>query len=138
MLGFATALVLAPTLLIGFVQVLQRGWRSFPTLIVSFSVAQNLGALFATALSQTFQYDRMRFHYAHLIGQLDATIPFVADRLRAGPAAIVGQATREANILAYNDLFLLLFVIAVLTLINTAIFTLRAIAKMKAAQRAAS
>jgi MFS family permease len=139
-LGFATALVLAPTLLIGFVQVLQRGWRSFPTLIVSFSVAQNLGALFAAALSQTFQYDRMRFHYAHLIGQLDASIPLVADRLRAGPAAVAavaGLATREANILAYNDLFLLLFVIAVLTLINTAIFTLRAIAKMKAAQRAA-
>lgn len=140
MLGFATALVLAPTLLIGFVQVLQRGWRSFPTLIVSFSVAQNLGALFATALSQTFQYDRMRFHYAHLVGQLDASIPFVADRLRAGPmavAAVAGQATREAGILAYNDLFLLLLVIAMLTLIGTAIFTLRAIAKMKAAQRAA-
>lgn len=140
MLGFATALVLAPTLLIGFVQVLQRGWRSLPTLIVSFSIAQNLGALFATALSQTFQYDRMRFHYAHLVGQLDASIPFVADRLRAGPtavAAVAGQATREAGILAYNDLFLLLLVIAMLTLIGTAIFTLRAIAKMKAAQRAA-
>lgn len=138
MLGFANALVLAPTLLIGFVQVLQRGWRAFPTLIVSFTVAQNLGALFSNALSQTFQYDRMRFHYAHLVGQLDATIPFVADRLRAGPAALVGQATREANILAYNDLFLFLFAIAGLTLINTAIFTLRAIIKMKAAQRAAS
>jgi hypothetical protein len=138
MLGFATALVLAPTLLIGFIQVLQRGWRSFPTLVVSFAVTQNMGALFGNALGQTFQYDRMRFHYAYLVGQLDATIPFVADRLRAGPAALIGQATREANILAYNDLFLLLLVLAVLTLANTAIFTLRVIAKMKAAQRAAS
>lgn len=137
-LGFATAMVLAPTLLIGFVQVLQRGWRSFPTLIVSFTVTQNLGALFASAVAQTFQYDRTRFHFAHLVGQLDPTIPFVADRLRAGPAAVVAQATREAGILAYNDLFLVLFVLAVLTLANTAIFTLRAIAKMKAAQRAAS
>ncbi|WP_297510832.1 MFS transporter [uncultured Caulobacter sp.] len=135
-LGFASALLIAPTLLIGFVQVLQRGWRSFPTLVVSFGVAQNLGALFAIALLQTFQYDRTRFHYAHLIGQLDAGIPLVAERLRAGPAALVGQVTREANVLAYNDVFLVILVIAVLTLVNTAVFTLRAIAKMKAAQRA--
>jgi MFS family permease len=140
MLGFASALFIAPTLLIGFVQVLQRGWRSFPTLIVSFSVAQNLGALFSGAMLQTFQYDRVRFHYAHLIGQLDAGLPLVADRLRGGPAAVAAlaaQATREANILAFNDVFLVVFIVALLALANTAIFTLRAIAKMKAAQRAA-
>ncbi len=140
MLGFASAMFLAPTLLIGFSQVLARGWRSFTTLIVTFGVSQNLGALFSQALLQTFQYDRARFHYAHLIGQLDPTLPYVAERLKAGPAAVAtlaAQATREANILAYNDVFVLVLVIAVLTLINTAIFTLRAIAKIKAAQRAA-
>lgn len=139
LLGFASALFVAPALLIGFTQVLQRGWRSFTTLIVTFGLSQNLGALLAQALLQTFQYDRVRFHYAHLVGQLDPSLPFVAGRLNTGPAALAAlasQATREANVLAFNDVFLVIFVIAVLALVNTAIFTLRALAKMKAEQKA--
>jgi MFS family permease len=139
LLGFASALFVAPALLIGFSQVLQRGWRSFTTLIVAFGLSQNLGALLAQALLQTFQYDRVRFHYAHLVGQLDPTLPYVAARLNAGPTALTtlaGQATRQANVLAFNDVFLAILVIAGLALANTAIFTLRALAKMRAEPKA--
>lgn len=140
LLGFASALFVAPALLIGFSQVLQRGWHSFTTLIVAFGLSQNLGALFGQAVLQTFQYDRARFHYAHLVAQLDPTHPLVAGRLASGPVALAtlaSQAGREANVLAFNDLFLVIFAVAGLALANTAIFMLRALAKIKGEQRVA-
>jgi hypothetical protein len=75
---------------------------------------------------------REKFHSHELVQRIVATDPLVAARLRAGGGAIAGvvgdpalrsaqgaallsqQVSREANILAFNDVFLLVGVLAIL------------------------
>lgn len=108
-----------------------------PGALISFSVlfglTQNLGGLLGSALVGTFQTWREKFHSSNIVEQLSALDPLVAGRIQSGAAAagrlladpaaatrqslqsLAATATREANILAYNDVFLVLAILAALS-----------------------
>lgn len=108
-----------------------------PGALISFSVlfglTQNLGGLLGSALVGTFQTWREKFHSSNIVEQLSMLDPLVASRIQSGAAAagrlladpaaatrqslqsLAASATREANILAYNDVFLVLAILAALS-----------------------
>jgi MFS family permease len=129
LVGFAALLFIGPTFAIGLTRALVQGTQNFISWLVIFLATQNLGGLVGTALFGTLQTVREKFHSNILVQQVLLDNPVDAARLgtraqqvsgvitdptlrTAEGAALVGtQVTREANILAYNDVF---FVIAVL------------------------
>lgn len=131
MIGFASTLFLAQAMVIGIARTLLTGGRNLISFIVLFGLSQSVGGLLGTSLLGTFQVIRAKFHYHELVQSLVMTDPNVAARVRAGSGALGGvvgdpvlrgaegtvllaqQVTREANILAFNDVFLLVGVLAV-------------------------
>jgi MFS family permease len=132
LLAFGGAFFIGPSLI-----ALIGGVIANPANLISFSVvfglSQNLGGLIGSAVLGTFQVVREKFHSSILVEQLNQLDPLVAARIQSGaaayarllpdPAARTGRslaslsatATREANVLAYNDVFLLIGCIAVAT-----------------------
>jgi MFS family permease len=132
LLAFGGVLFLGPSVisLIGSV-------ISNPGNLISFSVmfglSQALGGLIGGAALGTFQVVREKFHSSQLVEHLSQLDPQVAGRVQAGAAAfgrlladpaarstrglstLSATATREANVLAYNDVFLLICAIALFT-----------------------
>jgi hypothetical protein len=112
--------------LIGVGKVLQQGARNIISFIVMFSVLQNLGALAGSALIGTIQVVREKFHSNQLSADITSLNPEVVLRLRQlsgayastitdpallnaeGVAMLTRQVTQQANILAYNDVFLII------------------------------
>jgi hypothetical protein len=133
MIGFASLLFLGQAMVIGIARTLLAGGRNFVSFVVLFSLSQSVGGLVGTALLSTFQVVREKFHSNMLVQHIVATDPLVAARLRAGAGRVAGvvgdpalrsaegaallaqQVAREANILAFNDVFLLVGVLAALT-----------------------
>ena len=132
LVGFGALLFIGPAMLIGISRTLLSGPQNFISWIVLFGATQNLGGLIGSALFGTFQTIREKFHSHELVQEVVLTNPLVAGRL-SGTAAQVGsvigdpalrsaqgtvllgqQATREANVLAYNDVFMLIGVLAIL------------------------
>ncbi|BEV00479.1 MFS transporter [Novosphingobium olei] len=131
LIGFASVLFLSQAMVIGLARTLLAGPRNFVSFIVLFSMSQSLGGLVGGALLGTFQTVREKMHSAEIVQGIVMTDPQVAARIAAGGrlvartigdpvlrsaegAAILSQqATREANILAFNDVFLLLGILAV-------------------------
>lgn len=123
-------------------------FRSGPQYLISylavFIASQNLGSLLGTAGLGTLVTLREKFHSSHIVENLTRDDPLVAARIaRQGEAyahvlgdpvlrqaegaiALAQAATREAYVLAYNDLFL--FVSAV-TLGALAILLLHSLAQ---------
>lgn len=130
LIGFAALYFIGPALLTGLARVLLAGPKYFISFIVLFNLSQSLGGLAGTALLGTFQTWREKFHSNQLIQSIVLTDPQVAARIggtgRAlggvigdpslrgaeGAAILAQQATREANVLAFNDVFFLVFVLA--------------------------
>lgn len=133
LLGFGGTFFVGPTFVSGFGAVIAAP-RNLISFSVMFTMTQNLGSLLGTALVGTFQSVREKFHSSQLVEHLTLLDPQVAARVQAGGAALGGTladpaarstqgvaalgaaATREANVLAYNDVFLMIGVIALLTL----------------------
>ncbi|MVW62623.1 MFS transporter [Massilia sp. NEAU-DD11] len=131
LLAFGGVMFLGPLLLTLLGSVIAN-----PANLISFSVlfglTQNLGGLIGSSLLGTFQVMREKYHSSVLAEQLSSLDPLVAARIQqygaayarqlADPAARTRQgisvltqtAAREANILAYNDVFLLISIIATL------------------------
>ena len=132
LIGFAALLFVGPAMAIGISRTLLAGPQNFISWIVLFSATQNLGGLIGPALFGTLQTVREKFHSHNLVEQVLLTNPNVAARLSgsaqqvnavvndptlrsAQGAALLGrQVTREANILAYNDVFLVIGILACL------------------------
>ena len=134
LLGFSSAFFLAPAMLaaIGGVIADQRNLVSFS---VMFGISQNLGGLLGSAILGTFQTWREKYYSSMLADQLTTLNPLVNERLQAysqmyqnqisDSALLSTQAvnqlqtvsTLEANILAYNDTYLLTAGIAAATLV---------------------
>lgn len=118
LIGFASLLFLGRAMVIGMAQVLLAGGQHFVTFVVLFNISQSVGGQIGTALLGTFQIIRERFHSNELVQSIDLANPVIAARIHAaGVARFAQTVTREANILAYNDVFLLVGVLAVLTLL---------------------
>ncbi|HEU4845936.1 MAG TPA: MFS transporter [Burkholderiaceae bacterium] len=133
LLGFGGAFFIGPTFISGFGAVIAAP-RNLISFSLMFTITQNMGSLLGSALVGTFQVVREKYHSSQLVEHLTLLDPQVAARLQAGGAALGGTladptarsaqgvaalgaaATREANILAYNDVFLLICAVALATL----------------------
>ncbi|CAI8772127.1 MFS transporter [Pseudomonas soli] len=134
LLAFGSTFFVGPSMALGISHV-----RANPRNLVSFSVlfgiCNNLGGLIGSALLGTFQTVREKFHSSQLMDRLSALEPLVSARVQGGGGGYAGvladpalrneagmrllanAATREANVLAYNDVFMLIGAIAILTMI---------------------
>ncbi|WP_336965979.1 MFS transporter [Sphingobium aquiterrae] len=131
-IGFASLLFLAQAMVIGIARTLLAGSRHFISFVVLFSISQSMGGLAGNALLGSFQTVREKFHSHEIVQSIMMTDPLVAARIRggavlyggtisdpvlrsaAGAGTLAQQVAREANILAFNDVFLLVGVLAVL------------------------
>jgi len=116
LLGFGGAMFVGPTFVSGFGAVIAAP-NNLVSFSVMFSITQTLGSLLGTTLTGTFQVWREKYHSSILVDHLTLLDPQVAARIQSGGVASLGAAaTREANILAYNDVFLAITVLALLTM----------------------
>ncbi|HGH3373194.1 TPA: MFS transporter [Kluyvera cryocrescens] len=134
LLGFGSAFFLAPAMLAGIGGVIadQRNLVSFSVL---FGMSQNIGGLLGSAILGTFQTWREKFHSSQLADQITTLNPLINDRLQQyiqqyqsqigdstllnvqANALLQTASTLEANILAYNDTYLLTAAISAATLL---------------------
>ena len=134
LLGFGGTFFLGPTMVLGTKNVLANP-RNLVSFSVMFGICQNLGGLIGAALLGTFQVVREKYHSSMIVEHLTLLDPRVAARVQSGGSAFGGiaadpelrnlmgirslatAATREANVMAYNDVFMLIAIIAILTMI---------------------
>ncbi|WP_414692792.1 MFS transporter [Pararhizobium sp.] len=130
MVAAGAAMFLPPVMSKGFAAVLAKGVGYVVNFLVIFLFTQSIGALCAQAALGTFVTIREKFHSNVLVEHILLTNPFVAQRvsqlsgtygkvitdkslLNAEGLQLLGQQiTREANILAYNDAFFVIFIAA--------------------------
>ncbi|MCQ9473060.1 MFS transporter [Pseudomonas alliivorans] len=134
LLAFGGTFFLGPTLVLGISGVLANP-RNMISFSVLFGITQNIGGLIGSAALGSFQIVREKFHSSHIVEHLTLINPLVQSRLQSysasygsviadpsqrnvqGIRAMATAATREANVLAYNDVFMLIALIAVLTMV---------------------
>lgn len=134
LLAFGGTFFLGPTLVMGISSVISNP-RNMVSFSVLFGITQNLGGLIGSAVFGTFQIVREKFHSSVLVEHLSLINPQVQARLQSSTASyasaiadpsartnqgirsIAAMATREANVLAYNDVFMLIALVAVLTMV---------------------
>ncbi|MBO4123616.1 MFS transporter [Cupriavidus gilardii] len=135
LIAFAAVYFMGPTLLIGMLQALSKGMSHIVSFSALFGITQSLGGLAGSALLGTFQVYREKFHSHSLVQSISLTDPLDAARIQAlggaygrvltdpalrqaeGTALLAQQVTREANVLAFNDVFLLIGIIASATFV---------------------
>ncbi|MEN5151051.1 MFS transporter [Pseudomonas orientalis] len=150
LLGFGGTFFLGPTMVLGTKNVLTNP-RNLVSFSVMFGICQNLGGLIGAALLGTFQIVREKYHSSMIVEHLTLLDPRVAARVQSGGSAYGGiiadpelrnlmgirslatAATREANVMAYNDVFMLIAIIAILTMIWIFIRSLWLMSTIKAA-----
>ncbi|HEY0286703.1 MAG TPA: MFS transporter [Pseudomonas sp.] len=133
LLAFGGTFFLGPTLILGISGVIGNP-QNMVSFSVLFGITQNVGGLMGSALLGTFQVVREKYHSSYVVEHLSLIDPLMQSRLQsasgaylsalADPSARTNQgirslatiATREANVLAYNDVFMLIAVIAILTM----------------------
>ncbi len=138
MIGFAAAYFLGPVMIAGVLRALAKGPSHMVSFSAVFSIAQQLGGLGGSAFLGTYQVMRTRFHFNELVEGMAATDPQVALRVQQlggayakvltdpvalhtqGLALLTQQVTREANILAYNDVFRLFAALAMVAFVYLA------------------
>ena len=138
LLGFGATLFIGPALAFGFLRMLERGPAYFVSIVVLFSSTQNIGSLAGSAILGTYQVIATRSHWAALADHLVGADPQVVARIQTGVHALAGRvtdpghlaaqggallvqaATREATVLAFNDVFRFVAQLAV----GTALFVL--------------
>ncbi|WP_233222257.1 MFS transporter [Allosphingosinicella deserti] len=132
MIAFAAIFFLGPTMMGGVLRALAKGPSHMVSYSAVFSLAQTIGGLGGTALLGTFQIVREKFHSHELVQSIVMSDPQVATRLQQlggaygkivtdpslrqaqGAGLLAQQVTREANILAFNDVFLLIAMLSAL------------------------
>ncbi|HEY1150086.1 MAG TPA: MFS transporter [Pseudoduganella sp.] len=133
LLAYSGTFFIGPVFVSGFGAVIAQP-RNLISFSLMFSMTQNLGSLLGSALIGTLQSVREKFHSSQLVEDLTLLDPLVASRIQGTGAALGGAlsdpalrnaqgvaslgaaATREANVLAYNDVFLIIFYVACGTL----------------------
>lgn len=134
LLAFGGTFFLGPTLVQGMSGVIGNP-RNLVSFSVLFGITQSLGGLIGSAALGTLQVVREKFHSSHIVEHLTLINAQVQSRLQIssgsyasviadpslrtnqGIRTLAAAATREANVLAYNDIFMMIALIAVLTLI---------------------
>jgi MFS family permease len=135
LVALGAGLFMGPLILLGIMQALKHGANYVITFIVMLSMTQTLGGLVGSAALSSYQLHREHVYSTAMVAQLNPADPQVAQRLRlqeriyqplitdpalrsAQGTALLGQiARREANVRAFNDVFALSSVLAVLFLV---------------------
>jgi hypothetical protein len=126
LLGFGATLFIGPALAFGFLRMLERGPAYFVSLVVLFSSTQNIGSLAGSALLGSYQVIATRSHLSALTEHLVAADPQVVARIQSQGSVLLAQsAAREAAILAFNDVFRFVALLAVATALFVLCFVLR-------------
>ncbi|ORM64689.1 MFS transporter [Pantoea rodasii] len=133
LLGFSSAFFLGPAMLLGIGGVVTQP-KNLVSFVVLFGMSQNLGGLIGSAILGTFQTWREKYHSSLLGDQLSQLDPNVTERLSQYSSLFSSQlsdnvllsaqsssqlqtvATLQANVLAYNDTYLLTAAMALITL----------------------
>jgi len=142
-IAFAGTFFLGPSLLFGMTRALKEGAGHIISFLALFGMVNAIGGLGGAALLGTYQTISEKAHSAAIVQAIDPTNPIVAARIAAGGGAVgrvVGDptlrnaeggallaqtATREANVLAYDDTFRLVAVLAGLTTAYLAFLLIR-------------
>ncbi|MCJ8141126.1 MFS transporter [Falsirhodobacter halotolerans] len=130
LIAFASALFLPAALAAGMMAALKKGPKYILNFIIIFLVTQKIGGSLGSAVFQTIIQFRQNFHTAHLAADMALTDPLVIQRLQAyasvwshatadatfarahGTAQLAQVVQREATVLAYNDVFALIALVA--------------------------
>ncbi|AOH85068.1 MFS transporter [Sphingomonas panacis] len=133
LIGFGTTLFAGPALLHGFLRMIQRGGDYLVSFVVTFSISQNVGGLMGSALLGSLQTIWARNASNTLAADMLASDPQVAARIGGGGASLaavlvdpaqraaqgaglLGQAmAREAAVIAFNDTFRFVAMLALAT-----------------------
>lgn len=123
LMAVGSGIFMGPLMLIGIGQGIKNGAHFMLTAILTISITQSLGGLMGSAVLSTYQTHREHAYSAALVEQINPAHPQVAQRLqvlqqslastvtdpvqRAAQAnALLAQTVRrEAQVLAYNDVF---------------------------------
>ena len=134
-MGFAAIYFLGSTMMVGVLRAMSKGPSHMVSYSAVFGISQTVGGLAGSAALGTFQYLRTRHHLQELGFGIQATDPQVATRLQQlggaygrvlgdpalrqaeGNVLLTQQLTREANILAFNDVFMLIGTLAAIALV---------------------
>jgi MFS family permease len=124
LIGFGSTYFLAPAMIVGIGGVVADP-RNLVSFSVLFGMSQNIGGLLGSAILGTFQIWREKFHSSVIADQLTTLNPLVNERLQLysqmyqnliGDSSLLGTqavsqlqaaSALEANILAWNDTYLL-------------------------------
>lgn len=130
LLAVGSGIFMGPLMLLGVVQGLKNGPNHMLTAILTISMTQALGGLMGSALLGTYQTYREQAYSVALVQQINPANPQVAARLQLqqqalapvitdptlraaqGSAQLSQTVRREANVLAYNDVFHLVALVA--------------------------
>jgi MFS family permease len=142
LVAFGGAIFLPPAVGWSFGHTLKWGIQHLTSFFAVFLASQNLGGLLGAAGLGTFMTVREKFHSSQIVESLTLVDPIVAQRIQQYSASyahvlgdpalrdaeglvLLGQvATREAYVLAYNDLFLAVSVVSALCLLGLLIHQL--------------
>jgi MFS family permease len=142
-IAFAGTFFLGPSLLFGMTRALKEGAGHIISFLALFGMVNAIGGLGGAALLGTYQTISEKAHSAAIVQAIDPTDPIVAARIAAGGGAVgrvvsdptlrsaeggalLSQtATREANVLAYDDTFRLVAILAGLTTAYLAFLLIR-------------
>lgn len=134
MIAYAGALFLPPALAVGLMSALKRGPQFILNFIIVFITTQSIGGLAGSAIFQTFIQIRQTVHTREIASHMAQSDPLVIQRIatyagsvaRAVPDAaqqksqgvsmLAQVVQREATVLAYNDAFHLISLIAAFAL----------------------
>ena len=133
LIGFGTTLFIGPALVFGFLRMLAHGPSYLITFVVFFNMTQNLGGLAGSAFLGTYQVRQTHAHAETIFERIRADDPQAVTRLQRnsgaisgvvadprlqsaqGGAILAGRVTAEATVLAYNDVSMLVALMALLT-----------------------
>ncbi|MBA1204404.1 MFS transporter [Pseudomonas capeferrum] len=144
LLSVAAGMFMGPLLLIGVMAALKNGPSYLVSFAVLFSLTQSIGGLAGPAALGSFQVVREKFHSSQINEHIDPTDSVVAQRLQIqgqiyastqtdpalrnaqGMSQLSQAATREANVLAFNDVFRVLGILTISFLCWSLVHTVRA------------
>jgi MFS family permease len=156
LVAVGAGMFMGPLIMIGFMQALKHGANYVVTFIILLSMTQVMGGLVGSAALSTYQLHREHVYSTELVSQLNPADPVVAQRLRLqeriyqplitdpalrsaqGMALLAQIAKREANVRAFNDVFALTGVMALLFLLWSLFAAVRAARRQKIADAAAA
>lgn len=154
-IAFSATLFFGPALLFGMSRALTQGSGHVISFLALFGIVNSLGGLGGAALLGSYQQMREKAHSTELVQTIDPTDPIVAQRIQIGAGAVsrsvtdpalrqaeggalLSQATsREANVLAYNDVFQLIALLSAGTFIYLLFIFLRRRLRERRMERAA-